>query len=790
MIDMVIAGEFFSGIETARYDKHGNIIPVSISGSTFRDKNDEVIGSVINIQDISERKLAEKESKQNEKITRTLFSISNAVNTTENLGDLYRSIYDSLNHLIDLPNFFIAIVDSEKKLLSFPFFIDEHDTQDTITKGLEKYEKSTSNTSQVIREKSPIVLKKNQLQRRLRKKKTIGTIAVIWIGVPLIVRNEVIGVMVTQHYSDPEYFTQNDLNLLISVSDQVALAIDRKRSQEEIKQKEKITQTLFSISNAVNITPNLDDLYQTIHSLLGEIFDVTNFFIAILDNNKSTLHFPYYEDTVGDCYYSIENFDPEGSLTGLVVSKRKPMLLTKEELTELSDKKSIQGTTSLIWMGVPLVIKDEVIGVIAIQSYIDPYLYNKEDLEILASISDQVAIGIDRKRTEDELRKSEKKYRYLFNNAPAGMYEIDLIKTRFINVNEAMCKYSGYSEDEFLSMNPLDLLTGDSRKLFLAGLESLSKNENISDNIEYKIIKKNGQELCVILNSDFIYDNGELKGARVVAHDITDRKKIEDMMIQTEKMMSVGGLAAGMAHEINNPLAGMMQSAQVIHNRLSKDLPANEKVATELGSSMAVIKKFMEKRGILKQLENINQAGGRSAEIVKNMLNFARKSDSIKTEHHLNELIDNTINLSQNDYNLKKNYDFKQIQITREYNPDIPAVLCEGSKIQQVIFNLLKNATESMVLENHGKKNPKLVIRLHKKKEMACIEIEDNGPGMDHSTRKRIFEPFFTTKSVDKGTGLGLSVSYFIIVGDHGGKIEVTSIVGKGTKFLIKLPIK
>jgi PAS domain S-box-containing protein len=558
---------------------------------------------------------------------------------------------------------------------------------------------------------------------------------------------------------------------------------DRKRSED-------INKTLFAISNAVNITLNLNDLYKQIHCLLGEIIDVTNFFIAIVSEQKHTLYFPYYVDTFDEESSPITDFTPKGSLTGFVVSKRKPVLLKKEQLIELSKRKSVRGSVPLIWIGVPLIIKNEVIGVIAVQSYTDPHLYNEQDLQLLTSVSDQVAIAIDRKRSEAALRDSEKKYRHLFENAPAGMYEIDFIKSKFINVNEAMCEYSGYSEDEFLSMNPLDLLTEDSRNLFLARLESLGMNENISDNIEYNIIKKNGQELCVILSSDFIYDNGELKGARVVAHDITDRKKIEDMMIQTEKMMSVGGLAAGMAHEINNPLAGMMQNAQVIHNRLSKDLPTNEKVATELGSSMAVIKSFMEKRGILKQLENINQAGGHAAKIVKNMLSFARKSDSIKTEHHLNELIDNTINLSQNDYNLKKKYDFKQIQITREYNPDIPVVLCEGSKIQQVIFNLLKNAAESMSLENQGEKKPKLVLRLHKKKEMACIEIEDNGPGMDHSTRKRIFEPFFTTKSVDKGTGIGLSVSYFIIVNDHGGKIEVESIVGKGTKFIIKLPIE
>jgi len=730
-----------------------------------------------------------KQIQQNEKITHTLFSISNAVNTAENLDDLYRSIYDSLNLLIDLPNFFIAIVDSEKRLLSFPFFIDEHDTQDTITKGLEKYEESTSNTSQVIRTKRPIVLKKNQLQKRLRKKKTIGTAAVIWIGVPLIVRNEVIGIMVTQHYSDPEYFTQNDLNLLISVSEQVALAIDRKQSQEKIKQKEKITQTLFSISNAVSITPNLDDLYQTIHHLLGEIFDVTNFFIAILDNKKSTLHFPYYADTVDDFYDSIENFDPEGSLTGLVVSNRKPILLTKEELTELSDKKSIQGTTSLIWMGVPLVIKDEVIGIIAVQSYTDPHLYNKEDLKILISISDQVAIAIDRKRTEDELRKSEKKYRYLFNNAPAGMYEFDFIQRKFIEVNDVLCRYTGYSEDELLSINPLSLLTDKSKKQFMKAYETVFNGGKISTNVEYEILTKDGQELCVLLNSDFVYDDGKLKGARVVVHDITKRKKIEKMIIQSEKMMSIGGLAAGMAHEINNPLAGMIQNAQVIKNRLTGSFPANEKAAFESETTMNSITKFMKKRNILSFLDHILDAGSNAAKIVDNMLSFARKGDSSKNKCNIARLLEKTLELAQSDYNLKAKYDFKQVGIIKEFDPDIPDVLCEASKIMQVFFNIIKNAAESMYEVKGKTDNPNFTFRLKNLKKKVQIEIEDNGPGMTEDVIKRVFEPFFTTKDIKRGTGLGLSLSYFIIVEDHQGEMEVESVIGKGSKFIIRLPL-
>ena len=261
-------------------------------------------------------------------------------------------------------------------------------------------------------------------------------------------------------------------------------------------------------------------------------------------------------------------------------------------------------------------------------------------------------------------------------------------------------------------------------------------------------------------------------------------------MIQSEKMLSIGGLAAGMAHEINNPLAGMMQNAQVLLNRFSHTFPADEKAAMEAGTTLPVIKDFMEKRNVLQILQSIHDAGHQAARIVENMLSFARKGDSTRHKQNIYEVMDKTIELAQNDYDLKKKYDFRQFEIIREYEPDLPLVPCESSKIQQVIFNILKNATEAMVGEKLADKKPTLILRLRKDENKIHMEIEDNGPGMNEETSKRIFEPFFTTKEIDKGTGLGLSLSYFIIVEDHGGEMDIESAPGKGTKFIIRLPVQ
>ncbi|MCP4041075.1 MAG: histidine kinase, partial [Gammaproteobacteria bacterium] len=278
-------------------------------------------------------------------------------------------------------------------------------------------------------------------------------------------------------------------------------------------------------------------------------------------------------------------------------------------------------------------------------------------------------------------------------------------------------------------------------------------------------------------------------GAVIRVDDITERVRLEEMMVQSEKMISVGGLAAGMAHEINNPLAGMMQTSAVMRNRLSgENILANQRAAKAAGISMEAIHAYMEERGILRMASTIHESGLRMSEIVGNMLGFTRQSDAVVSSHDLTELLDKALKLAATDYDLKKKYDFKTIKIVKEYAEFIPSVPCEEVKIQQVLLNILQNGAQAMQEAKVDK--PMFTLRTYHKAEhdMVCIEIEDNGPGMDETIRKRIFEPFFTTKPIGLGTGLGLSVSYFIIKENHNGEISVESKPGRGTRFIIRLP--
>ena len=290
-----------------------------------------------------------------------------------------------------------------------------------------------------------------------------------------------------------------------------------------------------------------------------------------------------------------------------------------------------------------------------------------------------------------------------------------------------------------------------------------------------------------------------VEGAVIRIDDVTEQVRLEEMMIQSEKMLSVGGLAAGMAHEINNPLAGLLQSANNVIRRLTdRDLKANRLAAEEAGISMADLHGYLENRRIMQLLEVIKDSGTRMAVIVENMLSFARKSDSTPGMHDPVTLVERTIELAATDYDLKKKYDFKAIEIEKHFAEGLPEIPCESSKIQQVLLNILRNGAHAMHEERLKRRRMQvetppsrlsISLGLEDAAGMLRIEIADNGPGMDEERRKRIFEPFFTTKPVGEGTGLGLSVSYFIVTENHGGTMAVESEPGRGSRFIIRLPV-
>lgn len=278
-------------------------------------------------------------------------------------------------------------------------------------------------------------------------------------------------------------------------------------------------------------------------------------------------------------------------------------------------------------------------------------------------------------------------------------------------------------------------------------------------------------------------------GAVVRIDDITARTHMEEVMMLTEKMMTVGGLAAGMAHEINNPLSGILQSSQNILRRFSVDIFANHRVAEECGTEIEKVYEYCLKRGILDKISSIRIMGTRAARIVSNMLQFSRGSTEVRYIKDVASIVEDALELSFSDYDLQNKYGFDEFEITKNFESGIPGIRCNSSEIEQVIINLIKNAAQAMTAGFNGDK-PRISLKLSACDYGVCFEISDNGPGMSEEVRKKAVEPFFTTKEPGEGTGLGLFVSYFIITQKLRGTFVINSVPGEGTKIEIQIPIE
>lgn len=391
----------------------------------------------------------------------------------------------------------------------------------------------------------------------------------------------------------------------------------------------------------------------------------------------------------------------------------------------------------------------------------------------------------DRKRAEQELERLRNLLSNVVDLMPSVLVVVDG-EGRVTQWNRQAEKLTGVPFVEAQGRLLTDVFPGRQSHLDKI-LHAMATGQSVTDEratLSYRGETRLGQVTVYPLTSDGV------AGAVIRVDDITERARLEETVIQTEKMLSIGGLAAGIAHEILNPLSGVLQSLEVIIRRLKSELPQNRLTAQACGTDIATIEEYMERRGILSLLLSASESGRRAAKIVDNMLGFSQKNEGKFRLHEMSALLDTTIEIAAGDYELEERYDFSRIQIVRQYEANVPQVWCDVSKIQQVFFNLVKNSAQALAEGVRTLEEPRITLRLKSDNEMVRAEVEDNGCGMEEAVRRRVFEPYFTTKEVGVGTGLGLSISYFIITETHRGSMSVESTVGFGTKFTIRLPIR
>jgi PAS domain S-box-containing protein len=380
----------------------------------------------------------------------------------------------------------------------------------------------------------------------------------------------------------------------------------------------------------------------------------------------------------------------------------------------------------------------------------------------------------ERKQAEESLRVSEEKFSKAFNTSPEAITIASMEDGRFIDVNEVFLAVTGYARETVVGRTSSELnlwIKADDRQRYIETLVA----EGFLRNLEVDLRMQNGTIRSFLVSSETVELAGRPCSLNFMT-DVTERRQAEEhlhlleaQLLQEQKLATVGTLADGVAHEINNPLTGVINFAQLIVDRITSAGQAPE-TAEEL-------------RGFAGEIIN---EGERMASIVRKLLAFSRQEQVRYLPVPPGEVIDAILSL------MHKLLEKNEISVVVGLPDNLPLVLCSSPQIQQVLLNLLTNARDALLERWKGYHAEKTVtidaaILADSEGHWVRISVADRGNGIPPEIAARIFDPFFTTKPRERGTGLGLSISYGIVK-EHGGRLSFETRPGKGTVFHLDLP--
>src|SRR5437660_3308655 len=410
-----------------------------------------------------------------------------------------------------------------------------------------------------------------------------------------------------------------------------------------------------------------------------------------------------------------------------LVAEREQLALRGEEQHYETNVVSASGEERVVAVSTtPLMVEGELIGVVA----------------TLRDITEQ-------RRAQETLARSEARYRNLFESASDAIVTLDA-NGRFTTFNHAAEIISGYRREELVGQWFAPMLPDDELPKALAHFQKALAGETGLFETSFYAKDANVRTIQVTYSTPQLDEE-----VLCVIRDVTDQKMLQEQLIQSEKMSAIGQLVSGVAHELNNPLAGISAFAQLLLSE--KRFPPDQRTAAEM----------------------IYAEARRASRIVQNLLTFARQHKPERSPTSVNQVLDDTLELRG--YELR----VRGIDVQRDYDDQSPETLADAHQLQQVFLNLITNAEQAM--ERAERDQQRLTVRTRQAGTLIRTEIEDTGPGIPPNLLERIFNPFFTTKPTGSGTGLGLSISLGI-VREHEGRIWAEN-AAQGARFVIELPI-
>jgi len=527
---------------------------------------------------------------------------------------------------------------------------------------------------------------------------------------------------------------------------------------------DKLNGVILRITKATNMTRDLPELLKTTRTYLHEVIDTTNFYVGLYDGSTDTITEIYSEDE----YDKFTSYPAGKTRTAYVIKIGKSLFADEEVIAQLEKAGKIEsfGTRSELWLGVPLRVKDEVIGALAVQSYTDTNLYTEKDLEILEHVSNEIATAIERIKSEEELRQAEQKLRLHIDNTPLAVIEWDL-DFKVASWNMAAQKIFGYTFEEAQGRYAAGLIVLESARAHVDQVwQEILEMKGGQRSLNENVTKAGDIIACDWYNTPLVDDNDNVIGVASLVLDLTDQKKLEEQLRHAQKMEAIGQLAGGVAHDFNNKLGGIIGFAELALGSL------DDRVA------------------LADYLNKIIDRSDKSARLVRQLLAFSRQQILDLKKVDLNRLI---MEASRFLTQVIGEHIDLQLELTGEEQ----IINADPNAIDQIITNLCINARDAM--PNGGN----LILKTEKAVldddfcarsqwmipgEYILFTITDSGHGMPEDMIQHIFDPFYTTKGVGEGTGLGLSM-VFGLVKQHNGYIDCKSEINKGTTFVIYFPV-
>jgi len=405
----------------------------------------------------------------------------------------------------------------------------------------------------------------------------------------------------------------------------------------------------------------------------------------------------------------------------------------------------------------------------------------------------------ERKKTEDALAEAERKYRGIFDEAIVGMFQ-STPDGRFLSVNRSMARIFGFrSPEEMISS-----ITDISRQMYVIPKQHdefcmvMDKLGSMMS-LECEALRKDGTRIWIASSGRAVRHNRVVIRYEGMIEDITERKLLRNQLLQSQKLESIGQLAAGIAHEINTPtqyigdnvrflqdafldLKGLLENyerlfAAVKNNPLSPDTIKD--VAAAASCTDADYLRVEIPKAIEQTLEGVT----RVSVLVSAMKEFSHPGTKEKTPLDLNHSIESTITVARNEWKYVAN-------VETEFDPSLPLISCQAGEFNQVILNLIVNAAHAIadVVGRDGSEKGRIRVQTRNCEECVEIRVQDTGAGIPEKVQARIFDPFFTTKEIGKGTGQGLAIARSVVVDKHGGSIHFETERNKGSTFIIRLP--